>query len=62
MRVLCLINGLASGGAQRQLVGLADLMIKKGVEVKVIYYRSEHFYVPLSGVYIRINGENSSGT
>lgn len=45
MRVLCLINGLASGGAQRQLVGLADLMIKKGVEVEIVYYRSEHFYV-----------------
>lgn len=45
MRILCLINGLASGGAQRQLVGLADLMIKRGVDVKVVYYRSEHFYV-----------------
>lgn len=44
MRILCLIDSLGSGGAQRQLVGLADLLKKKGNEVKVVYYHDVHFF------------------
>lgn len=44
-RILCLIDSLASGGAQRQLVGLAALLHKKGYKVKVITYYNLAFYL-----------------
>ena len=46
MKVLCLIDGLGSGGAQRQLVGLASLLKKEGYDVLVVYYHGDHFFVP----------------
>ncbi len=46
MRILCLIDSLGSGGAQRQLVGLADLLKAKGNVVKVVYYHDVHFFKP----------------
>lgn len=45
-RILCFIDSLASGGAQRQLVGLAALLQKNGYEVKVITYHDLPFYLP----------------
>lgn len=45
-RILCFIDSLASGGAQRQLVGLAALLQKNGYKVKVITYYDLPFYLP----------------
>lgn len=44
MKILCVIDSLGSGGAQRQLVGLADLLHEHGYEVKVIWYHADGFY------------------
>ncbi len=43
-RILCLIDSLASGGAQRQMVGLASLLRGKGYVVKVVTYFNIPFY------------------
>lgn len=43
-KVLCLIDGLGSGGAQRQLVGLADLLNRKGYDVLFVWYHKSEFY------------------
>ena len=43
-RILCLIDSLASGGAQRQMVGLASLLQEKGYELKVVTYYDIPFY------------------
>lgn len=43
-RILCLIDSLASGGAQRQMVGLASLLKEKGYAVKVVAYYDIPFY------------------
>lgn len=50
-RVLCVIDSLHSGGAQRQLVGLAGLLNKQNVQVKIIYYYYENFYSNLLSEY-----------
>lgn len=44
MKVLCVIDSLGSGGAQRQLAGLAALLRKKGMEVGLAYYYDSHFF------------------
>ena len=44
MRVLLLIDSLYSGGAQRQLVGLAVLLKENGYNVKVADYWNYDFY------------------
>ena len=46
MQILCIIDSIGSGGAQRQLVGLADLLKRKGQEVEVVYYHDVHFFRP----------------
>lgn len=46
MKVLCLIDSLGSGGAQRQLAGLATLLRERGYNVLIAYYHDEHFFVP----------------
>lgn len=45
-RVLCLIESIGSGGAERQLTGLAVLLKQHGFEVEVCYYVKEEFYLP----------------
>lgn len=45
-RVFCIIDSLASGGAQRQLVGLAMLLKREGYNVKVVTYFDIPFYLP----------------
>ena len=42
--ILCLIDSLGAGGAQRQLVGLAVFLKEKGYEVSVAYYHDYGFY------------------
>lgn len=44
MKILCFIDSIGSGGAQRQLVGLADLLKKEGDEVIIMYYHNVHFF------------------
>lgn len=45
-RVLCFIESIGSGGAERQLTGLAVLLKQKGYAVEVCYYVKEEFYLP----------------
>lgn len=47
MRILLLSESLGSGGAERQLVGLATLLWKCDYQVKVISYYKNQFYEPL---------------
>ena len=44
-KILCLIDSLGSGGAQRQMVGLAALLKEEGYEVKVVIYYDIPFYL-----------------
>lgn len=44
MRVLCFIDGLGSGGAQRQIVNLAMGLQRRGHEVQMIAYTDDDFY------------------
>lgn len=44
MRILLFIDQLSSGGAQRQIVGLAKLFKDRGYSVKVITYYDQPFY------------------
>ena len=43
-KVLCFIDSLGAGGAQRQLVGLAMMLHERGYKIKVCYYHSIDFY------------------
>lgn len=45
-RILCLIENLGSGGAERQMTGLAVMLKKRGYEVEVCYYLKKEFYLP----------------
>lgn len=51
-RILCLIESLGSGGAERQLTGLAVMLKQQGYEVEVWYYVKNEFYLP----YLQENG------
>lgn len=44
-RVLCIIDSLGPGGAQRQLVGLAHFLKEDGYDVVVATYHDNRFYV-----------------
>lgn len=44
-RILCLVDSLASGGAQRQMVGLASLLKGEGYQIKVVTYFDLPFYL-----------------
>ena len=46
-KVLCFIDSLGPGGAQRQLVGLASFLKEKGYDVTVAFYYDDPFYVNL---------------
>lgn len=43
-KIICLIESLGSGGAERQLSGLAVLLKQHGYNVEVWYYSPRHFY------------------
>ena len=51
-RILCFIENLGSGGAERQLTGLAVMLKQQGHQVKVCYYVKKEFYLP----YLQENG------
>ncbi len=44
MTITCIISSLRLGGAERQLVGLAELLCKAGHAVEVLTYREGDFY------------------
>lgn len=44
MRIFCLIDNLDSGGAQRQLIGLAGQLKEKNYQVKIFSYWGENFW------------------
>lgn len=44
-RILCLIDSLGAGGAQRQMVGLASLLKEEGYDTTVAFYHPDYFYV-----------------
>lgn len=43
-KIVCLIESLGSGGAERQLTGLAVLLKQRGYDVEVWYYAPNHFF------------------
>jgi len=47
MKVTCLIDSLASGGAQRQLCTLAVLLKKQGMDVSMLTYHHYDFFLPM---------------
>ncbi len=47
LRVLCLIDYLASGGAQRQICTLAVLLKKLGMDVSMLTYHHHDFFLPM---------------
>ena len=51
-QIVCLIESLGSGGAERQLTGLAVMLKQKGYDVEVWYYVKNEFYLP----YLQDNG------
>lgn len=44
MKILCFINSLSSGGAERQLVGLAVILKQRGYDVTVCTYKDNDFF------------------
>ena len=59
-KIICLIESLGSGGAERQLTGLATLLTNQGHDVEVWYYAPNHFYcveLDKHGVKYRFIGE-----
>lgn len=44
MRILLFIDGLGSGGAQRQMVYLANLLEEDGNEVRIMQYTNQHYF------------------
>jgi len=54
-RIICLIENLGSGGAERQLTGLAVMLKQQGCQVEVCYYVKKEFYL----LYLQENGVNS---
>ncbi len=46
-KILCLIESLASGGAERQMVNLACLLQNNGFEVSILCYYQNEFFLPI---------------
>lgn len=46
-KIICLIDGLGFGGAQRQIIGLASFLQKKNYPIKILSYHKRDFYKPL---------------
>lgn len=43
-KILCLIEGLGPGGAERQMIGLAQALKESGQYVSLMYFSPNHFY------------------
>ena len=46
-KIICFTDNLGSGGAQRQMVGLACMLKERGYDVSVVLYYNTPFYKPL---------------
>lgn len=46
-KILCLVESLASGGAERQMVNLACLLQKNGFDVLLLCYYPNEFFLPI---------------
>lgn len=46
MRILCVMTEMGSGGAERQMTGLAGMLAAEGREVRVCWFGGNDFYVP----------------
>lgn len=46
-RIICFTDNLGSGGAQRQMVGLACMLKERGYDVSVVLYYDTPFYKPM---------------
>ena len=44
MNILCIIDALGPGGAERQMAGLATMLYKEGHQVSVVYHEPKHFF------------------
>ena len=49
-KVICLIESLGSGGAERQLTYLASQIKGRGYNVEVWTYYPNDFYAPIFGI------------
>ncbi len=47
MKILCMLENLGQGGAERQMIGLASMLAGDGNDVKIIIYDQDFFYLPL---------------
>lgn len=47
LKIICLIDSLGSGGAQRQLVTIALNLKKRGHEIRFLVYHKEDHFLPL---------------
>jgi glycosyltransferase involved in cell wall biosynthesis len=47
MKVLCVIDSLGSGGAQRQLCTLSVMLKRRGADVSVLTYHNGNFFLPM---------------
>jgi glycosyltransferase involved in cell wall biosynthesis len=54
-KILCLIESIGSGGAERQLTGLASMLQNQDCQVLICYYIQQEFYLP----FLRENGVES---
>ena len=43
-KIICLIDALGAGGAERQMAGLSSLLFRKGYTVEVWYFEPKHFF------------------
>ena len=46
-KILCLIDTIGQGGAERQMIGIASFLKKKGYYVNLVTYYKDDFYLPL---------------
>jgi glycosyltransferase involved in cell wall biosynthesis len=44
MKIICFVDSLVSGGAQKQMTGLAILLRKENMDVELIYYNKNLFF------------------
>ena len=43
-KILCMIDALGPGGAERQMTGLATMLHEEGHQVTVVYHEPKHFF------------------
>ena len=47
MKILCLIDSLGNGGAERQIIGLTQFLSQRGYDVSLVTYYDCNFYLDL---------------